>query len=569
MTFGFHNNGLDSSSGSEEINNEDITVTSNGVYTAGAGYTGLGTVDVNVEDIPAITEELNVTPTTSAQTIRPTQGLDGFNPVNVSAVTSAIDQNIVAGNIKSGVSILGTTGNYAGEVQDLTDEIIAGDTVDTTDLADVEADIAALIPYSETEALTITPTTSQQVITAPDDVGGYTPITVNAVTSAIDSNITAGNIKSGVTILGTTGNVVELNATTLTATPTTSQQTFTPTSPNNGYNQVTVDAVTSAIDSNITAGNIKNGVSILGVNGSVIELNGETQNVAITSTAGNTFTPTNDKNGITSITVTPTNEARTVTPTTSQQTLTVNSGYSGNGTITVNAVTSAIDANIQAGNIKKDVVILGTTGTYEGVTSDIISCIDNNYIVKTNGDIELITNNSYGSYTLGATDTTITDMSAMQDAYNQNTNILKLNMNSIVSLNSMMILTYICNQATALKSATFKNLKTISGMANFQYAFFGCTNLVNVDFSSLETIDDSTFSYAFAGCTSLQILSFPSLKSNGAKNSNAWSNMLQGVTGCTVHFPSNLQSVMSSWSSVTNGFGGTNTTVLFDLTATT
>ena len=45
--------------------------------------------------------------------------------------------------------------------------------------------------------------------------------------------------------------------------------------------------------------------------------------------------------------------------------------------------------------------------------------------------------------------------------------------------------------------------------------------------------------------------------------------MLRGVTGCTVHFPSNLEAVIGSWSDVTNGFGGTNTTVLFDLPATT
>jgi hypothetical protein len=44
--------------------------------------------------------------------------------------------------------------------------------------------------------------------------------------------------------------------------------------------------------------------------------------------------------------------------------------------------------------------------------------------------------------------------------------------------------------------------------------------------------------------------------------------MLPGVTGCTVHFPSNLQSVIGSWADVTEGFGGTNTTVLFDLPAT-
>ena len=44
--------------------------------------------------------------------------------------------------------------------------------------------------------------------------------------------------------------------------------------------------------------------------------------------------------------------------------------------------------------------------------------------------------------------------------------------------------------------------------------------------------------------------------------------MLRGVTGCTVHFPSNLESVIGSWSSVTNGFGGTDTVILFDLPLT-
>lgn len=57
---------------------------------------------------------------------------------------------------------------------------------------------------------------------------------------------------------------------------------------------------------------------------------------------------------------------RTVTPTTSEQTITADDGYDALGTVTVEAVTAAIDANITAGNIKKDVQILGVTGSYEG-----------------------------------------------------------------------------------------------------------------------------------------------------------------------------------------------------------
>ena len=56
---------------------------------------------------------------------------------------------------------------------------------------------------------------------------------------------------------------------------------------------------------------------------------------------------------------------KTVTPTTSEQTITADSGKVL-GTVTVSAVTAAIDANIVAGNIKDGVTILGVTGTYDG-----------------------------------------------------------------------------------------------------------------------------------------------------------------------------------------------------------
>jgi hypothetical protein len=76
--------------------------------------------------------------------------------------------------------------------------------------------------------------------------------------------------------------------------------------------------------------------------------------------------------------------------------------------------------------------------------------------------------------------------------------------------------------------------------------------------------------FALIGCTGLTSLSFPALTSTSfGRYTNQFNGMLSGVTGCTVHFPSNLQSVIGSWSDVTAGFGGTNTTVLWDLPATT
>ena len=52
---------------------------------------------------------------------------------------------------------------------------------------------------------TVTPTTSQQEITCGSSYDGLGTVTVKAVTATIDSNITAENIKSGVTILGVEG----------------------------------------------------------------------------------------------------------------------------------------------------------------------------------------------------------------------------------------------------------------------------------------------------------------------------------------------------------------------------
>lgn len=64
--------------------------------------------------ISPTSQDKTVTPTTSKQTITADTG-KVLGKVTVNAVTAAIDENIVAGNIKSGVTILGVTGSYSGE----------------------------------------------------------------------------------------------------------------------------------------------------------------------------------------------------------------------------------------------------------------------------------------------------------------------------------------------------------------------------------------------------------------------------------------------------------------------
>ena len=123
---------------------------------------------------------------------------------------------------------------------------------------------------------------------------------------------------------------------------------------------------------------------------------------------------------------------------------------------------------------------------------------------------------------------------------------------------------------TTLKSISFPKLSSITGNYALQRSFYGAAGLTSVSFPVLSVLSGYyALQEAFSNCDSLTSISFPALTSSSfGTRTNQFNSMLAGVTGCTVHFPSNLQSVIGSWSSVTVGFGGTNTTVLFDLTAT-
>lgn len=118
------------------------------------------------------------------------------------------------------------------------------------------------------EVFDVQPTTADQTIT-PTEGSVFSGGTVRAVTSEIDVNIVSNNIKEGVSILGVAGSHKgEKPEEVFDVQPTTTEQTITPTA-GSVFSGGTVHAVTSAIDSNIQPENIKEGVSILGVAGTL------------------------------------------------------------------------------------------------------------------------------------------------------------------------------------------------------------------------------------------------------------------------------------------------------------
>ena len=220
------------------------------------------TAYVNGEKITGIMPNngrLTYQPSIRAQAI-PTGYTSGGS---IAAVTHTIDDNIKPGNIKQGVTILGVEGNLTSTGIDTSDATATADKILSGYTAYVD-DEKITGTMSNRGSLSVTPRTNSLSYAG----GYYSSINIGAVTASIDSNIIASNIKQGVTILGVTGNLISEDIERITETITPSS-TSDIVRTNRFYDRLTVQKVTSNIDSNIQPANIKSGVTILGVEGTL------------------------------------------------------------------------------------------------------------------------------------------------------------------------------------------------------------------------------------------------------------------------------------------------------------
>lgn len=144
----------------------------------------------------------------------------------------------------------------------------------------------------------------------------------------------------------------------------------------------------------------------------------------------------------------------------------------------------------------------------------------------------------------------------------------------------------------AITSSDLSNVTSVGGYGLYQ-AFRGCQNLTSVDLSNVENVGNHGLGYTFSGCpiismsfnslsnidatavlsnafyncTNLTSVSFPALTSNsfGATYKNQFNGMLAGCTNVTLHFPSGLSPAVISGLTGYPNFGGTSTTILYDL----
>ena len=135
---------------------------------------------------------------------------------------TASDADLVAGNIKSGVTLFGVVGDHAP---------LDGDDVDG-----VEGALAITIPEANYPA--------------------------GKTATAQDADLTAGNIKDGVTLFGVVGNHAPLDGGDVAGV----EGALAITIPEANY---PAGKTATAQDADLTAGNIKDGVTIFGVVGTM------------------------------------------------------------------------------------------------------------------------------------------------------------------------------------------------------------------------------------------------------------------------------------------------------------
>lgn len=438
------------------------------------------------------------------------------------------------------------------------------------------------------EPLSITPTTSAQTITAPSGTDGYSPISVAAVTSSIDNNIVASNIVSGVSILGVNGSATVLNGETVNITPSTSAQTITPTSPKNGITQANVAAVTAAIDNNIQAGNIKKDVQILGVTGTYEGSGGGGSTPAERTVKANYWV---DTSGVVH-NLEDTSSATLSANATSLTTESFDSKYLNNTSVE-KVDLSAIESISGTGKLERafrlatNMTELDISGLKTiSVTNALAQIADSAPIEKIAWPYSLnditqektFTQAFQGHNLSGVIDLTwvhtVSGTRAFASAFKANSakvsGITKVDLSNLTSITGGYAFSSVFQNLSDVTAniIDISNLETVTG----QCALGGLTQGLsgNYVFPKLSNIAGS---YALQyGCDKAETgssISFPALTSTSfGSYTNQFNKMLNGRTNCTVHFPSNLQAVIGSWSDVTAGFGGTNTTVLFDLPAT-
>ena len=376
---------------------DEISIISNGNYDVSE----YDWAKVNVPSSSPTLQNKTVSPSTSQQTVQADSGYDGLDTVTVNAMPSgtagtptATKGTVSNHTVNITPSVTNTTGYITGstingtavtvsasELVSGTKSITAnGTNIDVTNYASVDVEIGSDV---NNQNKTVTPTESQQSITADSGYSGLGTVTVNAISSTyIGSNISQLDSSdltvSEATVTAPAGYYAEAASKSVSSMtlPTSAASSAT-----SGYtSKATIGRSTAAQYINIPPGYNSAGayyVISAVANGSAKGPSSLSGSSATVSTGTNTLTLT--KTGVTTtptvtagyvssatastatVTLTAsvtTKAAATITPTTTNQTI-------ASGTYLTGTQTIAGDADLVGSNILSTANIFGVQGTVD------------------------------------------------------------------------------------------------------------------------------------------------------------------------------------------------------------
>ena len=233
------------------------------------------------------------------------------------------------------------------------------------------------------------------------------------------------------------------------------------------------------------------------------------------------------------------------TPTTSSQS--IPAGYTSGGTIS--AVTSAIDSNITAGNIKKNVSILGVTGTYDNSSSLGTKTITSNGTYNASSDNV----DGYSSVTVNVSSSlpAITDVRYLF-AYSRS----NLYSHLVDMLENVTTFEYMFYYANNVANINFSKLQEFN--INAMNHMFYFSKFISLDLSNLNTSNVTTMKHMFSSATSLTSLNMSNLDTSKVTNITS---MFNGANKLATLDISNFDfSSVTSYSSIFKNCGTNNAT---------
>jgi hypothetical protein len=412
------------------------------------------------------------------------------------------DGDLTAANIKQGVDILGVRGSYTSDATATSSEIAAGVT------AYVAGKKVTGVMSSKSSA-TYTPSSQDIVISSGQYLSGNQTIKG-------DANLVPENIASGVTIFGVTGTSTGIDMSDATATsseilkgetayingikvtgtmPTKGETTYTPSTKDQTISsgQYLEGNITIAGDPELVASNIKSGVEIFGVTGTLTTEGGVTPtgnreiksssaidvtNYATATVADSFLKANNIKSGLSILGVqgTFTNDATSAagdlrageTAYVAGKKITgtiedYDGSYSGDGDV----VEEPIEISLQQKTITTNGIVTADAG-YTGLSKVIVDVpVSNNYFTYINNRVTTLPNYLFAD----------------------NLNLTTLNVSAATNIQN-----YVCDHCENLASISAPLASSVG-----DNAFNTCTKLITVELPKTTSIGIS----CFANCTGL------------------------------------------------------------------